>query len=66
MAFEFIKQQKEDNPFKVGEFVNHPKFGIGVFLKAEGQGDDKCYHIDFKAGGGKKVLLAKMTKLSKL
>ncbi|WP_119343149.1 DNA helicase II [Facilibium subflavum] len=64
--FEFIKQQKEDNPFKVGEFVNHPKFGIGVFLKAEGQGDDKCYHIDFKAGGGKKVLLAKMAKLSKL
>ena len=53
-------------PFNIGEFVSHPKFGIGVFLKSEGEGDETCYHIDFKAGGGKKVLLAKMATLSKL
>jgi DNA helicase-2/ATP-dependent DNA helicase PcrA len=66
--FEFVNMQQEESQsqFKTGSFVTHPKFGIGVILKTEGQGDDLCYHIDFKAGGGRKVLLAKMAKLSKL
>ncbi len=64
--FEFLKKNMPDSAFKTGDFVNHTKFGIGVFLKSEGEGDERLYHIDFKAGGGKKVLLAKMAKLSKL
>lgn len=65
--FEFIKIQSTNAAaFKSGDCVVHPKFGIGVVLKTEGQNDDLCYHIDFQAGGGKKVLLANMAKLSKL
>ncbi|WP_100550989.1 DNA helicase II [Caedibacter taeniospiralis] len=66
--FEFVNMQQKESQsqFKTGSFVTHPKFGIGVILKTEGLGDDLCYHIDFKAGGGRKVLLAKMAKLSKL
>ncbi len=65
--FEFMKiQSANSNAFKSGDCVVHPKFGIGVVLKTEGQNDDLCYHIDFQAGGGKKVLLANMAKLTKL
>ena len=66
VPFDFVKPAKNKSAFNMGEFVNHPKFGIGVFLKAEGEGDNLCYHVDFKASGSKKVLLAKLAKLSKL
>ena len=66
VPFEFAKPSSSSHAFNIGEFVNHPRFGIGVFLKAEGEGDNLCYHIDFKAEGSKKVLLAKLAKLSKL
>ncbi len=64
--FDFVKEQNTEAEFKIGEFINHTKFGIGVILKLEGEGDNLCYHVDFKAGEGKKVLLAKMAKLMKL
>ena len=66
VPFDFVKPSNSNDGFNIGEFVNHPRFGIGVFLKAEGEGDNLCYHVDFKAEGSKKVLLAKMAKLSKL
>ena len=65
--FEFMKMHSDKSfVFNVGNYVVHPMFGIGVVLKVEGQHDDFCYHIDFPAAGGKKVLVANMAKLSKL
>ncbi|MCF6807878.1 DNA helicase II [Thiotrichales bacterium 19S9-12] len=56
----------EDDAFKQGDLVSHHKFGIGVFVKSEGSGEQKRYVIDFKGGYGIKVLLAKMIDLEKI
>lgn len=61
--FDFV-QKTSGSPFRKGEAVSHPKFGVGVFVKAEGSGDEMQYHIDFAVG--RKVLLAALAKLEKL
>ena len=65
--FEFTKiKSASPTAFKSGDFLVHPKFGIGVVLKTEGKNDDLCYHINFSAGAGKKVLVANMARLTRL
>ncbi|MCF6765931.1 DNA helicase II [Thiotrichales bacterium 19S3-7] len=52
--------------FNSGDLVSHHKFGIGVFIKEEGIGDQRRYIIDFKGGHGVKTLLARMIELEKI
>ncbi len=65
----FLKQKTphssvdEACDFTPGAYVYHPKFGVGVFLKQQGSGSDKCYHVDFQNGIGKKMLLADYAQL---
>lgn len=56
----------EKGDFRKGDLVSHTKFGIGVFLNEEGQGDQKKYCIDFKGGVGVKTLLARFVELEKI
>ncbi len=48
--------------FRVGGRVNHPKYGFGIVLAVEGQGDECKVTVSFNRFGRKK-LLAKMAKL---
>ncbi|MCF6775913.1 DNA helicase II [Thiotrichales bacterium 19X7-9] len=66
-GFGFNQCASDDaSAFKSGDLVSHHKFGIGVFIKEEGMGDQKRYIIDFKGGYGVKTLLARMIELEKI
>ncbi|MDC0535495.1 DNA helicase II [Francisellaceae bacterium] len=63
----FLKAKNQNEAlFNKGDLVSHPKFGIGVFQKQQGEGDKAELHIDFKGGASTKVLLAKYARLEKL
>ncbi|MFT6834469.1 MAG: DNA helicase-2/ATP-dependent DNA helicase PcrA [Francisellaceae bacterium] len=62
----FLKSQENNATFKTGDFVSHPKFGIGVFEKQIGEGDKMQLYVNFKGGSGNKVLIAKYARLEKL
>lgn len=49
--------------FQLGDKVNHPKWGVGVVVKVEGQGEDQQLTVAFP-DQGLKVLLAKYAPLS--
>jgi len=51
--------------YKPGDRVRHPKFGEGVVLKVEIQGEDAEVEVRFAAGSTKK-LLASMARLQKI
>ena len=62
----FLKAKENQDLYKKGELVSHSKFGIGVFQKQNGKGEQAELHIDFKGGAGTKVLLAKYARIEKL
>ena len=45
-------------PFKLGQRVEHPKFGEGVVLMLEGQGSHARVQVNFEAAGSKWLVLA--------
>ena len=48
--------------FRIGQNVTHPKFGSGVIIDAEGQGNDARVQVNF-GGQGVKWLAVSMAKL---
>lgn len=55
----------EDNSWKMGQKVQHAKFGQGTIVNVEGSGEATRLQIAF-AGNGIKWLIAKMANLEKL
>jgi DNA helicase-2/ATP-dependent DNA helicase PcrA len=45
-------------PFRLGEVVQHPKFGEGTVLAFEGSGEHTRVHVNFSAAGAKWLVLA--------
>ncbi len=58
-----VTQATQDTGFALGQMVKHPKFGEGVILNFEGEGDRVVVHINFESGESKKLMLsyAKLT-----
>ena len=57
------KQSQLEVGFSLGQMVEHPKFGTGVILNFEGEGDRTVAHICFDSGESKRLMLsyAKLT-----
>ena len=55
----------EDNSWKMGQKVQHAKFGQGTIINVEGSGEATRLQIAF-AGNGIKWLIAKMANLTKI
>ncbi len=55
--------QGEAGGFRVGQSVEHPKFGLGVIVAAEGRGSDARVQVNFGSAGMKWLALdyAKLT-----
>lgn len=51
--------------WQVGQHIKHPKFGEGVILNYEGQGDNGRLHINF-VNMGKKWIVPSFTRLEKI
>ena len=49
---------------RIGQSVQHPKFGLGVIVAAEGRGADARVQVNFGAGGGMKWLALEYAKLT--
>ena len=50
---------EEDNaPLRIGQRVSHVKFGEGVVLGSEGQGDRAVVKVNFDAAGEKRLMLS--------
>jgi len=47
------KPAREAGGFRIGQNVLHPKFGSGVIIDAEGQGNDARVQVNFGATGVK-------------
>jgi DNA helicase-2/ATP-dependent DNA helicase PcrA len=45
-------------PFRLGEAVQHPKFGEGTVLAFEGSGEHMRVHVNFSVSGAKWLVLA--------
>ncbi len=58
-------QQKPGMPWKIGQSVNHTKFGNGVVVSYEGGGDDLRIQVNF-GNGGLKWLALEYAKLEAL
>ncbi|GLQ45046.1 DNA helicase [Dyella lipolytica] len=56
---------KEDLPVKLGQRVNHPSFGEGVVVSAEGSGAHTRLQVNFE-GAGSKWLVAAYANLTPL
>ncbi len=52
-AFPLKKQVREIAGWRIGQNVVHPKFGSGVIIDAEGQGNDARVQVNFGAQGVK-------------
>lgn len=50
--------QTEDLAFKIGQTVRHPKFGAGIVLGCEGQGNNLRVQVNFEEAGNKWLVLA--------
>ena len=52
-----------DLPWRIGQSVQHPKFGVGVIVNAEGRGADARVQVNFRRDGLKWLALeyAKLT-----
>ena len=44
--------------FRIGQTVEHPKFGVGVIVNAEGMGNDARVQVNFGAAGMKWLALS--------
>jgi DNA helicase-2/ATP-dependent DNA helicase PcrA len=47
------RQTRDVGGFRIGQNVTHPKFGSGVIIDAEGQGNDARVQVNFGATGVK-------------
>jgi DNA helicase-2/ATP-dependent DNA helicase PcrA len=56
------KPSREVGGFRIGQNVTHPKFGAGVIVDLEGQGEDVRVQVNFRNHGLKQLALA-MAKL---
>jgi DNA helicase-2/ATP-dependent DNA helicase PcrA len=54
----FSKPAREVGGFRIGQNVLHPKFGPGVIIDAEGQGNDARVQVNFGATGVKWLAVA--------
>ncbi len=52
-----------NNPWRLGMSARHPKFGLGVIVNLEGQGEDARVQINFGAGHGIKWLALAYARL---
>ena len=52
--------------WQVGNKVEHTKFGMGVIVKLQGEGEDEELYIAFPAPIGMKKLLAKYAPIEKV
>ena len=57
-AFGATPVQQESNGLRLGQRVQHAKFGEGVVLDVEGQGAQARVHVNFDAQGGKWLMMA--------
>jgi DNA helicase-2/ATP-dependent DNA helicase PcrA len=55
--------RSNSSPWRVGMNVRHAKFGVGVVVNVEGQGDDTRVQINFGATHGMKWLALEYAKL---
>ena len=58
-----VTKATEETGYVLGQMVEHPKFGVGVILNFEGEGDRTVAHINFENGESKRLMLsyAKLT-----
>jgi len=49
---------KQDWPFRLGESVNHKKFGNGTVISFEGSGEHTRVQVNFNRAGAKWLVLA--------
>lgn len=52
------KPQRDVGGFRIGQNVTHPKFGAGVIVDLEGQGEDVRVQVNFRDHGLKQLALA--------
>jgi len=53
-----LNMAEEITGFTLGQRVTHPKFGEGVVLNAEGQGNGARIQVNFEAVGSKWLVVA--------
>jgi len=49
--------EEDDAPLRIGQRVNHNKFGEGVVLGCQGQGDRAIVKVNFMSAGEKQLML---------
>jgi hypothetical protein len=49
--------QEHSSGFRIGQTVQHPKFGEGTILALDGQGTQTRVHINFHRAGSKWLVL---------
>ncbi len=62
-------RQEDSEPFehlKVGDTVQHLKFGVGKVTGVIGEKDKELYNVEFGGGAGKRLLDPRYAKLTKL
>ena len=52
------REEVDENGFRLGQGVEHPKFGPGVVLAFEGNGPQARVQVKFKEHGVKWLVLA--------
>ncbi|MET1255006.1 DNA helicase II [Aliikangiella maris] len=57
-AFEHKDTTTDINGFKLGQIVEHPKYGSGVLLNFEGEGDQLRVQVNFETVGTKWLMMA--------
>ena len=53
-----IKGIAENNGYRLGQLVDHKKFGAGVIINFEGEGERSRVHVQFKKVGTKWLLMS--------
>lgn len=53
-----IKGNDESNGYRLGQIVDHPKFGTGVILNFEGEESRARVQVQFKKEGTKWLLMS--------
>lgn len=61
----FLQQKPSGNALKPGTHVKHPKYGYGLILKREGEGDSAKLLVSFP-GYGQKKFIEKFANLEKV
>jgi len=56
-------RQRNTSPWRIGMNVRHAKFGVGVVVNVEGQGDDTRVQVNFGGANGMKWLALEYARL---